>query len=83
MSKEQIILNLGKDGLTTVCRLVNDSAERSATLSIITKCVVVRKLAAKLVCELAYHNEEGQRMLCDLFGFTSFEGKVNSLAQFE
>lgn len=36
----------------------------------------LRKLAAKLICELAAEDEDSQTMLCELFGFTSMNGKI-------
>lgn len=38
--------------------------------------VVLRKLAAKLLVDLAYMNEKAQMMMCECFSFTPIKGQV-------
>ena len=36
----------------------------------------MRKLAGRLLCELAYKNEKAQVLLCECFSFTPIKGQV-------
>jgi hypothetical protein len=38
--------------------------------------VAIRKLAAKLIVELAHRNEKAQMMICEFFSFTPIKGQV-------
>ena len=38
----------------------------------------IRKLAAKLICEIAFKNETTQMLICEKFSFTPVLGKVFS-----
>lgn len=41
-----------------------------------TTTIVLRKLAAKLLVDLAYMNEKAQMMMCECFSFTPIKGQV-------
>lgn len=55
---------LTKSDFESVHWLVNSSDEAT------------RKLAAKFLCDLAHANLLCQNRLCEVFGFTNFQGKV-------
>lgn len=43
---------------------------------------VVRVLAAKVLCEITHKNPNYQKLVCELFDFTNFQGKVLMIINF-
>jgi hypothetical protein len=64
--KEEVVSSLSKEGLKQFYSLMNNSSES-----------IVRKLAAKIICQLGSDSANIQTALCELFNFSSFAGKVN------
>jgi len=63
--KEEVVSSLPKDGLKQFYTLMNNSSE-----------TIVRKLAARIICQLGSDNGSIQTTLCELFNFSNFAGKV-------
>ena len=76
VTKEQLVLGLTKTGLITVREIINNSSNRSNPHPHCLTFAGVRKLAAKLVCELACRHQAVQKLVCELYEFTCFKGKV-------
>jgi len=65
MQNEQIMIYLSNQGISQLNLLLSQSLD-----------ITIRKLSAKIICQLAYNSEILQTALCDLFQFSSFSGKV-------
>jgi len=63
-AKDQMVKRFTKSDFEKIYYLVDNGEE------------VTRKLAAKFLCDIAYRNLLCQNRLCEVFGFTNFQGKV-------
>lgn len=63
--KEEVVSCLSKDGLRQFYSLLNSGSDAT-----------VRKLAARVICQLGSDNATVQTALCELFNFSNFAGKV-------
>ena len=71
-------------GLQRIYQLMSSVDEGKKTYVYhLWKRVVIRKLATRLLIEMAYKNEKAQILLCECFSFSPIKGQValNSLPQ--
>ena len=67
----EVCRSFGKDGLFSLYQ-----STQNVSISINSNYLDIRKLAAKVICELAYKEKSTQEYLCNSFGVTPLHGKV-------